>query len=223
MHFPQNLALFEKKIGYDFQDKNLLQGALNHPSAGGDVFQRLEFLGDRVLGLIIAHWLYSLFLKEDEGALAKRLAYMVKRETLTQVAKNLDLSSLVISEGCPSYQSRIMGDTCEALIGAIYLDGGLEIATRIVKKLWEPFVSHQESPPIDAKSALQEYLQSQKKGLPIYKDLSQTGPSHCPVFQIELIISPSERFIGEGKSKRQAEQHAAQKALSSYKILPLGS
>ena len=116
-----------------------------------------------------------------------------------------------------------MGDTLEALIGAMYLDGGLESVTHVVKKLWAPFLTHQETPPIDPKSALQEYLQSKKKGLPTYKDLSQQGPSHCPVFQIEVIVSESERFVGEGKSKRQAEQQAAQKALSYYKIGPLGT
>ena len=223
MHFSQNLTTLEKRIGYTFQDKDLLQGALNHPSAGGKLFQRLEFLGDRVLGVVMACWLYDFFPHEEEGDLAKRLAYMVKRETLTKVAKDIDLSLCISYDGCPSYQGRIMGDTCEALIGAMYLDGGIDPVTRVVKKLWEPFLSHQETPPIDAKSALQEYLQSQKKGLPVYKDFSQKGPSHCPIFQIELVINESERFVGEGKSKRQAEQQAAQKALAYHRIPPFST
>lgn len=217
MHLSQNLTHLEQRIGYTFQDKGLLQGALTHPSAGGELFQRLEFLGDRVLGLIMASWLYSFFDQEDEGPLAKRLAFMVKRETLTKVAKEIQLSLCISYDGCPSYQGRMMGDALEALIGALYLDGGLEPATQAVKKMWHPFLTHQEPPPIDPKSALQEYLQSKKRGLPTYKVLSQQGPSHCPVFQIEVIVSESERFVGEGKSKHQAEQQAAQKALSYYK------
>ena len=216
MHFSHNLERLEKKLGYTFQDKKVLQEALSHPSAGGQSFQRLEFLGDRILGLVIAYWLYTHFPHETEGVLAKRLAYMVKRETLTQVAKDLNLSLVVAFEGSSSYQSRVMGDTCEALIAAVYLDGGLGVATSVIENLWAGFLSHQSPPPIDAKSALQEYLQSQKKGLPLYKDMSQKGPSHCPVFQIELSVTDGETFIGEGKSKRQAEQHAAQKALSHY-------
>lgn len=215
MHFSLNLEGLEKKLGYSFQDKKLLQEALSHPSIGGRSFQRLEFLGDRILGLVVAWWLYRHFPHEAEGILAKRLAYMVKRETLTQVARDLNLSLSVTFEGSSSYQSRVMGDTCEALIAAIYLDGGLTAATAVIERLWTGFLS-QSPPPIDAKSALQEYLQSKKKGLPLYKDMSQKGPSHCPVFQIELSITDGGTFVGEGKSKRQAEQHAAQKALSHY-------
>ena len=208
----------ERKLGYFFSDQRLLHQALTHPSAGGRFFQRLEFLGDRVLGIIMAHWLYGLFPLESEGSLSKRFSRMVCRQTLTQLATQLGLAQeLTASDRVIAHQdTRVMADTCEAVIGAMYLDGGLEKAAGVVHTLWTPFLSKDVSPPVDAKSALQEYLQWKKKLLPSYLLLLQDGPSHCPLFQVQLIIDTDPPFIGTGKSKREAEQQAAQKALDFY-------
>jgi ribonuclease-3 len=212
-----NIPSIESRLSYTFQDRNLLEKALTHPSAGGLFFQRLEFLGDRVLGLTIAQWLCEQFPNDPEGNLTKRLANMVNRTALNRVAQSLNLSLHIISDTETAYNSHVMADSCEALLGAIYLDTGLASAQTVIQTLWAPLLDEHTAPPsIDAKSALQEHLQGEKRPLPMYTLVSQAGPSHNPVFKIRLDIDAADHFMGTGKSKRDAEQHAAQCALNHY-------
>ena len=213
----KSIKTLEQRLSYTFQDRSLLEKALTHPSAGGLPFQRLEFLGDRVLGLIIAEWLYELFPNDFEGHLTKRLANMVNRSALNRVALSIDLSEYIVSDTKMAYHSRVMADCCEALLGAIYLDSGLDAVKTVIRMIWKPFLdAHESTPAIDAKSALQEYLQGIKYPLPQYRLISQSGPSHSPVFHIRLDINNGEYFTGMGQSKREAEQMAAQCALNFY-------
>jgi ribonuclease-3 len=210
------MSSIENRIAYKFHDPVLLDHALNHPSCGGKFFQRLEFLGDRVLGLTIAQWLYEQFPNDPEGSLTKRLANMVNRSALNRVAQGLDLSHYVKYDTENTPNSRVMADACEAILGAVYLDSGFASAQSIIKKLWAGLLDESSTPPIDAKSALQEYLQGEKRPLPTYTLIGQKGPSHQPVFQTRLDIAPDESFTGTGLSKRDAEQQAAQCALDHY-------
>jgi ribonuclease-3 len=205
----------QNKLNYIFQNPDLAMGALVHPSAGGQQFQRLEFLGDRVLGLVAAHWLYRYFPQEPEGHLAKRFVELVKRDTLLKVYQTLQLHKMMLLDSPPSSaEGRIGADACEAILGAIFLDGGLNAAERVIHQLWQPFFYGADlSLPIDPKSSLQEWLQSHKRPLPSYTLLSQTGPSHQPDFQVQVTLDNGVYYYGYGKSKREAEQKAASQAL----------
>lgn len=211
----------EQRVGYVFQDARLRQQALVHSSAGGQHFERLEFLGDRALGLAIAEWLYDLFPQEAEGALAKRFVDLVKKETLMQVAQTWELGGMLAVDVQKARQTRIEADGCEALIGAIYRDGGMDAVRHVVRKAWDAFLQPDQAPPIDPKSALQEHLQAHKHPVPTYCLQAQQGPSHAPLFSVRLDISClNATFIGQGSSKRQAEQDAAKKALAALKNPP---
>ena len=193
---------FEKILGYAFSEKSLLAAALQHPSKGGRHFERLEFLGDRILGLAIADLLYHQFTDEQEGKLAKRLAILVSRDSLFVVGTALGLSSL---PHC------ILEDTVEALLGAIYLDGGWDATKTFVEKHWNHLI--EKDPLTDPKTALQEYLQADGQPLPTYNILSVEGPSHAPLFSVQVILKEGQIFQGEGSSKQKAEFAAAKAAL----------
>lgn len=207
----------ETRLNYIFKNSVLLENALTHSSVGGKFFQRLEFLGDRVLGLTMAQWLYESFPNDPEGLLTKRLANLVNRHALHRIAQSLQLEKYIIAETETLSSSRVMADACEAILGAIYLDSDLDSAKQVIPPLWHVLWNENiESPMADAKSALQEYLQSEKYSLPCYRLVRQSGPSHQPFFETCLEISPHEHFIGTGSSKRESEQNAAQLALSHY-------
>lgn len=207
----------EKQLNYSFSDAALLKGALLHTSSGGSSFQRLEFLGDRVLGCAISHLLYEKYPLENEGHLAKRLADLVQTRTLQKVAENLKLSQFLKFEGPVSYSQNVLADACEAILGAIYLDGGFIQAKEVIARLWAPILHAQELPPIDPKSELQEYLQANGKSLPTYEVTSQEGPSHSPLFTIRLVTEDKLVFFAHGSSKKEAEQKAAAKALAFFR------
>lgn len=208
--------------GYAFRDEALAQLALTHRSAGGRArartYERLEFLGDRVLALVIADLLYESFPNEDEGSLAKRLVALVRRETLAEVALALGLPPLIeMSRGEEEAGGRenpaILADVCEALIGAMYRDGGLEVARVFIRRNWLDRMASTEKPPKDAKTELQEWAQGRGLSLPDYREVERSGPDHAPVFTIEVVVNdfPPER--GEGPTKRAAEQMAAERLL----------
>lgn len=207
----------EGRLGYIFVTPKLLEQALTHPSAGGINFQRLEFLGDRVLGLVIAEWLYFEHPDEAEGDLAKRFIQMVQQSTLNNIAGKLNLARVVKRDSVSSYNTRIMADACEAIIGAIYLDGGISAVQIIIKSLWKSVTS--DVIKLDAKTDLQEYLQSLKIPLPSYEVIDQKGFSHAPIFFVKIEIDKEKIFFGQGKTKRQAEQQAAQQALNFFQQL----
>lgn len=203
------------KIPHIFQDQTLLKKALTHPSSTRSQkvsdFERLEFLGDRVLGLLIAQMIYERYPKEKEGDLAKRFAVLVCREACLDVAHQMNLSHhLKASLGDISPHSVILADAIEALIGAIYLDGGLEAAGAFIKAYWPALLEKDIRPPKDAKTALQELAQSKSMGIvPLYKILEHSGPAHTPTFTVCVTVEGLGEAIGTGTSKRQAEQMAA--------------
>lgn len=209
-------------IGYEFADPALARTALTHRSAtegGGQTYERLEFLGDRVLALVIADMLYDAFPREDEGALAKRLVALVRRETLAEVATRLCVAPLIrLSRGEEEAGGRdnpaILADVCESLIGALYRDGGMAPARTFIERHWSPLMEGAIEPPKDAKTSLQEWAQGRGFALPTYREIAREGPDHAPLFTIEVSVGeyPPER--GEGPTKRSAEQVAAERLLA---------
>jgi ribonuclease-3 len=193
--------------------------AAGHRRGADDSYERLEFLGDRVLGLIVADLLYRSFSTESEGALARRHADLVRREALARVAGELALGEfLVLAKSEEDAGGRnnpaLQADACEALIGALYLDGGLAAARTFVERHWRPLLAASEKPPQDPKTALQEWAQARGLALPVYRELDRTGPPHDPVFVIEASVAGYPPEVGEGRSKRLAEREAAERLLS---------
>lgn len=214
----------ESRLGHSFKNTSLLIEALTHPSASQPLkpsYQRLEFLGDRVLGLVVAHLLIERFPHEAEGDLAKRHAQLVSREAAARAARALDIGPFIkFSKGeldaGGADSASALGDVIEALLGAVYLDGGLAPAETLARRLWEPMLSLDLSPPRDAKTALQEWSQARSLGLPIYRVLEQSGPAHDPKFEIEAVVG-EEKARGTGSSKRAAEQMAAKALLEKMR------
>ena len=209
------------EIDHGFSDPDLLRIALTHRSAakGKDALsggnERLEFLGDRVLGLVVAEMLYTRFCREREGAMAKRFVALVRRETLARVAIQINLGDHIqMAKGeraaGADTNPAILSDCMEAVIAALSLDGGLEPARSFIEKLWTPLLDEANKPPQDAKTQLQEWLQGRGKPLPKYEMIGREGPAHAPIFTIELTTSDGDSVSAEGKSKREAEQIAAQ-------------
>jgi ribonuclease-3 len=211
------LAPLEKALGHRFADRALLTLALTHSSAGQhrlDDNQRLEFLGDRVLSLAIADILHRRFPEEEEGALARRHAQLVRREALAEVARAIDLGPhLRVAGGGREPMGRdaegALADACEAVIAALYLDGGLEAAQRFVALRWEALIAADQEPPRDAKTALQEWAQARSLPLPKYTIVSREGPDHQPLFTVTATLKDGAAATATGQSKRAAEQAAA--------------
>lgn len=216
---PESLTA---RLGYDFKQQDLLSEALTHPSAagrGGPNYERLEFLGDRVLGLVVADMLLRRFPDEAEGPLAQRLAELVRRETLAKVAEEIELGAVLrLAKGEDAAGERanpaILSDACEALIGALYLDGGLSVARAAVETWLTPYLEQAVCPPQDAKTALQEWAQGRGLPLPDYRETARSGPDHQPLFTIEVSVKDREGETGQGRSKRLAEQAAAESLLA---------
>lgn len=210
-----------ERIGYSFRDPSLLERALTHPSLGKkNNNQRLEFLGDAVLGLVITRMLYDLYPNEPEGELARRLAALVRGEMLTTIARDLTLGDalqLSASEAAAGGRQAPsnLEDALEALIGAVYLDGGLAAAESLITTYWQPHATNITSPPKDAKTALQEWAQARALPTPVYTVREQTGLAHAPQFTIEAAIQGYPSATASGASKRAAEQAAAEKLLAS--------
>lgn len=214
----------EKLLGHSFARPELLGLALTHSSAPGDGLsnQRLEFLGDRVLGLVVAEALYERFPDEDEGALAPRLAALVRRDALARVARDIGLGGhVVMAQGEDVSGGRdnpgILADTCEAVIAALYLDGGLEPARRFIQGHWLALMEEDLSPPKDSKTELQEWAQARGLALPVYTETGREGPAHAPLFSLRVCVEGTAPADGTGPSKRAAEQVAAAAALDLIK------
>ncbi|WP_339834228.1 ribonuclease III [uncultured Parvibaculum sp.] len=213
-------AALEKKLSYEFKDKGLLARALTHPSTGPENYQRLEFLGDRVLGLAVADWLLRLFPDADEGELAIRFNALVRKEACAEVAARIDLGRFIImgageEKAGGRQKSAILADGCEALIAALYLDGGMAAATRFITREWAQLVDKHEEIPQDAKTALQEWAHAQGLPAPSYRQTARSGPDHAPEFTVEVVVGDSKPLTGKGNSKRQAEQAAARALLET--------
>lgn len=224
-----NLSELEGALGYTFSNPDLLMLSLTHPSMAktreerDQTNQRLEFLGDRVLGLVVATMLYETFPGEEEGSMARRHTALVRRETLARVAHDLNLSDFIIlapseEESGGRKNDALLADTCEAVIAAVYLDGGLGQAETFIRSHWANLMAEDLKPPKDAKTALQEYAQAKSMKLPKYSEISREGPPHDPVFTIEVSIENEQPVQGVGGSKRLAEQKAAKALLNSLGV-----
>lgn len=216
-----NLDELLKKLGYRFTKPELLDEALTHvsaPQAAGQSYQRLEFLGDRVLGLAIAELLYKTFPGAPEGELSRRLAELVRRESCAEIAIAWDVGPyLKLGAGEAHSGERknqtILADVCEAIIGAVFLDGGYEAARDLVERAFQPLLEAPRRPLRDPKSALQEWAQGRGLPPPTYSIAEQTGPDHAPKFRVMVRVKGTESAFGAGTSKRIAEQAAARSLL----------
>jgi ribonuclease III len=219
---PPELDALERRIGHRFTDQALLREALTHSSAagrGGRSNERLEFLGDRVLGLAVADLLFNTYADEPEGALTPRLSGLVSEPALAEVARDLGLGGCLKvakseEEGGGRERPGILADAFEALIGAIYLDGGWETAAGLVRGCLEPRLEMMTIPPRDAKSRLQEWTQSRGLGLPDYRVTGSFGPAHAPTFEVAVSLADGDSATATGGSKRAAEQAAAEQLLA---------
>ncbi len=217
------ITQLEQRIGYVFNDKSLIERALTHGSfAEGrrtiPTYERLEFLGDRVLGLMTAEALFKAFDKADEGALAPRLNSMVRKETCADVAREVDLGAALRigkseEKGGGRNKNSILGDACESLMAAIYLDGGRAAVQVFFDHHWGPRIDALKTKPADAKSALQEWAARVGFGAPRYTLTERSGPDHKPVFTVEVTLSSLTPAAGEGGSKQAAERAAAEALL----------
>ncbi|MEE8515937.1 MAG: ribonuclease III [Alphaproteobacteria bacterium] len=208
-------------LGHRFARPELLDEALTHTSStgGGGLhpfgYERLEFLGDRVLGLVIAEMLLSQFPREDEGKIARRYSALVRTEALTGVAECIELGrylALGASEEDSGGRANpgLLADACEAVIAALYLDGGLEVAERFIHHHWKPLAAATGEPPRDAKTHLQEWAQERGLDLPVYETVAREGPPHRPTFFVRASVGDLVPAEGQGASKRAAEQRAAE-------------
>ncbi len=206
----------EERIGYRFNDPAWLKQALKHPSMGGKTNnQRLEFLGDGVLGAVVARLLFELFPAEAEGALARRQAALVRSETLAAIAREIGLDeALVMTESEAAAGGRQnptnLEDACEALLGALFMDGGYAAAEAFIMPRWLPLAKSVQAPPKDAKTTLQEWAQARGLPLPIYRVVSAEGPAHAPIFTVEVCVEGQEAASASAPSKKVAEQMAAE-------------
>ena len=214
----------ETRIGYVFKDRKLIERALTHSSYGDGrpgfrSYERLEFLGDRVLGLMTAEALYKAFDMADEGALAPRLNALVRKETCADVARAIDLGSALRmgrseEKGGGRAKASILGDACEALMAALYLDGGRPCVQAFYDAHWSDKIEALKHKPRDAKSMLQEWAAKAGHSAPRYQLTERSGPDHRPIFTVEVTISPLEPAIGEGGNKQAAERAAAKNLLN---------
>ena len=204
----------EKKINFRFKDKKLLVKSLTHKSY--DKVQnneKIEFLGDRVLGLVIAKKLLEIYPTEKEGVLDKKFASLVNKKTCLQIGENIKLEKYILTFNPKNkkikVEDRVIADCCEALIGAIYLDKGFSAVENLILTLWKENIKNSVVTQIDAKTKLQEFSLRKFKKLPTYKLISNTGPRHKPLFKVGVKLPGSKYYIGEGSSKKDAEQKAA--------------
>jgi ribonuclease III len=219
----------EQRIGYHFKDVLLRDAALTHVSAlkgsrnRASSYQRLEFLGDHVLGLVISDLLYRSFPKADEGELSRRLADLVRKETCAEIAVSIDLGVAIYlgsSEAGAGGRKRptILADVCESLIGAVYLDGGYKAAEALVEKLWKARMLATAQPLRDPKTVLQEWAQGRGLPTPVYQEVGRSGPDHSPVFRVEVRLPNFAPAEGSARSKRAAEQLAAAALLTRERV-----
>ena len=220
----KNIKNLEDILNYNFKDKSLLKLSLIHKSFDNtNNNEKLEFLGDRVLGLIISKKLIEIYPKEKEGIIDKKFANLVNKKTCSTIAKNINVEKFMyLGASQKSLQrsaDKILSDCLEAIIGAIYLDSGLKYAENFILKFWKNFLANSTVTLIDAKTQLQEYSLKKFKVLPKYTFYKKTGPQHRPIFKTDVQIPNSKKIIGTGRSKKNAQQNAAAKLLSSLEIV----
>ena len=213
----------EKIIKYSFKKSSLLEKALTHKSLNSDINnEKLEFLGDRVLGLVISETLLEKYPEEKEGIIDKKFANLVNKKTCSLIAKKINLKKFILLGSSHKKLERsadkISSDCLEALVGAIYLDGGFKSVERFIFTFWEEYLLKSTVTLIDAKTKLQEFSLKKFKELPKYIFFKKTGPQHRPLFKTEVQIPNSKKIVGVGSSKKNAQQNAAAKLLKVLNI-----
>ena len=219
----KNLANFQKKIGINFHNQKLLTKCFTHKSYNPiDNNEKLEFLGDRVLGLIISQNLLKFFPNDKEGDLDKKLASLVNKNQCAKIAKDINLQDYILiknTQNNTNIENKVLSDCLESVIGCIYLDQGLDIAEKFIIKNWRKYLNKSLITERDSKTRLQEYSLKHYKLLPVYKLLYNKGPRHKPLIKVSVKIKDSKNIIAIGNSKKEAEQKAAKKLLTSLKLL----
>ena len=215
-----NISLLEKRIGINFKDKKLLFRSLTHKSFSSiDNNEKLEFLGDRVLGLIISKKLLEIFPNDKEGSLDKKYASLVNRKKCLEISKEINLENYILTGNVKSkknnIEDKIISDACEALIAAVYIDQGFDVTESFILRFWKNSFNVNIKDQIDAKTKLQEYSLKKYKILPKYKLLSKTGPKHKPLFKIGVSLKNYKIINAIGSSKKEAQQKAAKLFLRS--------
>jgi ribonuclease-3 len=220
-----DLKRLQKALGHSFANPDLLARALTHASAlanvpaqEGGTYQRLEFLGDRVLGLVVADMLDQHFPEAPEGELSRRLARLVSGEMCADVGREMQLATFLrIGESVQKSGGRatagVLADVCESVLGAVYRDGGLPAAQRVIERYWRPRLESMSGPLRDAKTELQEWAHRRGFDSPVYAEVLRTGPDHAPEFEVEVIVGGVQPGRGRGRSKREAEHDAATNVL----------
>ena len=217
-----NYQILEKKINIKFRNQNLLIKSLTHKSFNSNNNnEKMEFLGDRVLGLVIAKKLLEIYPNEKEGILDKKFASLVNKKTCLEIAKNIHLDKYILTFNPKNkiikIEDKIVSDSCEALIGAVYLEKGFNVVEKLILDLWKKHIKKSVVTQIDAKTKLQELTLKNFKKLPSYKLISNSGPRHQPLFEVGVKLPNTKYFIASGKSKKDAEQNAAIECLKSIK------
>ena len=212
----------EKKIKVNFKNKNLLIKSLTHKSFNKENnYEKLEFLGDRVLGLVIAKKLLEIYPNEKEGILDKKFASLVNKKTCLEIAKKIELQKYILTLNIKNKKNiivdKVLADSCEALLGSIYLENGFNSVEKIILNLWSGHIKDSIVTKIDPKTKLQEFSLKKFKKLPTYKVISNTGPRHKPLFKVGVKLIDTKFYISDGKSKKDAEQNAAILCLQNIK------
>ena len=219
----QNLNNLEADIKIKFKNFKLLKQAVTHKSfSSNENYEKLEFLGDRVLGLIISKKLLEKYPNEKEGIIDKKFANLVNKKTCIKIARNLNLKKYLYlgtsQKNIERSVDKIVSDALEAIVGAVYLDGGIKSSEKFILNLWESFILNSIITLIDSKTKLQEHSLKKFKKLPKYTFFKKTGPQHKPIFKTEVEIPGSKKIIGEGASKKKAQQNAAEKLIKMLNI-----
>jgi ribonuclease III len=214
------LTIFQGRLGYYFSNPEHLERALTHSSRGIENYERLEFLGDRVLGLVIAEILYRCFPFEKEGSLARRHSALACTETLAKIARDLDVPGIVNASSAElasggNKQDNLLADCMEAIIGAIFIDKGYAPCQEVITSLWGDRIYTLSQPPVDSKTALQEWAQARGLPIPAYEIVERSGPDHAPQFKIRVTLQGIEPIEAVGGTRRAAEKQVAQVMLDN--------
>ena len=218
-----NISKFQKILKIKIKNKTLLIEALTHKSANQEINnEKLEFLGDRVIALILSKKLLDLYPKEPEGIIDKKFAKLVNKKTCASIAWSVGLKNFIqmgnSKKKVVRKDEKILSDACEAIIGAVYVDQGYDYVKEFVLRLWKYDINKSDITILDPKTKLQEYSLKVYKKLPIYRLLSSSGPRHNPFFKISVVITGSKQFVGRGNSKKEAEQDSANNLLKTMNI-----
>ena len=218
------ISKYKNFLKFNFKNKALIESALTHKSANPkNNNEKLEFLGDRVLGLVLSKKLFDLYPNESEGVLDKRFANLVKKQTCCEIAWNLGLQNFIITgnqkQRITKSDEKILSDCCEAVIGAIFIDRGFNFARKFILMAWKKNIDKSDITILDSKTRLQEYSLKKFKKLPNYRLVDSSGPRHNPTYKISVSILGTKPYLGIGKSKQEAEQDGAEKLLKNQNII----